>query len=112
MLEHLKAAEVDRSQQLRWVACARCDLDGGRNADAHSGRAQRCGEAARLEQWRKDPLRKPSRLVQRALNVAPHLFQEHLRRQRIGVRQLVRVLKVDGERDEVLLHALVQIMFD
>ena len=34
-----------------------------------------------------DPLRKPCRLVQRALNVVPHLFEARLRRRRIGVCQ-------------------------
>ena len=50
-------------------------------------RAQRRGEAARLEQRRVDPLRELRRLVQRLLHVAPHLFEERLRRRRIGVRQ-------------------------
>ena len=67
--------------------------------------------AARLEQWRKDPLRKPCRLVQRALNVVPHLFEERLRRRRIGVCQLVRELRLTASAT-VLLHALVQVMFD
>ena len=112
VLERLEPAHVDRPRDFGRVARARCDVDGGRDAGGHRGRAQRRGEAARLEQRRVDPLRKLRRLVQRLLHVAPHLFEEPPRRSRVGVRQGPASCEVDRERDQLLLHAVVQVALD
>ena len=106
--EHIETAEVHRSRDLRRVARTCGDLDAGRDADSYRRRAERRGEAARLESRRVDPVRKERRLVKCLLHVAPHLLEERLRRRGIGVRQLPRELQVYCEGDEVLLNALVQ----
>ena len=59
-----------------------------------------------------DSLRELSRLLERLLHVAPHLFEQRLGSCRVGLRQPDRELEVDRERDQVLLHAVVQLAFD
>jgi hypothetical protein len=46
------------------------------------------------------------------LHVALHVFEERLRGRWIGSSKTYRELQVDGERDEVLLDALVQVALD
>ena len=57
-------------------------------------------------------MRELPRLVQRLLQVAPHLVEECLRRGGIVVRQLARQLEVHRERDQVLLRAIVEVALD
>jgi hypothetical protein len=57
-------------------------------------------------------MRELARLVQRLLHVAPHLFEKRLRSRRIGVQQSSGELQVGRERDQVLLHALMQVALD
>ena len=87
VLERLETAPVDRRRDLgrvpRSLATSRVAADAG----APGRRAQRCGEAARLEQRRVDPLRELRRLVQRLLHVARQLVEERFRRRGIGVRR-------------------------
>ncbi len=42
----------------------------------------------------------------------PHLLEERLRRGRIGVDDLPCQLELDGERDEMLLSAIVEVALD
>ena len=62
--------------------------------------AQGGAQPAGLEERWVDPLRKLSRLVQRLLNVVA----EGLHRRGVSVRKL----QADSERDQALLHAVVQ----
>ncbi len=112
MRERGQPAQVDRHPDLRGVARAGGDVDGGRDAGTHCGRAQQRGQAARLEHRRIDALRKQRRLVERLLDVATHLLEERLGRRGIGVRRLPSELQIDCERDEVLMHAIVQVTLD
>jgi hypothetical protein len=57
-------------------------------------------------------LRKLSRLLEGLLHVFPHLFEECLGSCRVGLGQPDRELEVDRKRDQVLLHAVVQLAFD
>jgi hypothetical protein len=57
-------------------------------------------------------LGQPCRVVQRLLQVALHFFEERLGGRRIRVHQWAGELQLDGERDEVLLRALVEVTLD
>ncbi len=59
-----------------------------------------------------DSLGELGRLLERLLHVSPHLFEERLGSGRVGVDQTDRELEVDRERDQVLLHPVVQLAFD
>ncbi len=54
-----------------------------------------------------DPLREPSRLLERLPDLVPQLLEEALRRSRVGALQGLRELELDCERDEALLYTLV-----
>ena len=57
-------------------------------------------------------LRELSRLLEGLLHVSPHLFEERPGPCRVGLGQPDRELEVDRERDQVLLHPVVQLAFD
>ncbi len=59
-----------------------------------------------------DSLGELSRLLERLLHVSPHLFEERLGSCRVGLGQPDRELEVDRERDQVLLHPVVQLAFE
>jgi hypothetical protein len=46
------------------------------------------------------------------LHVAPHLLEEWARCRTVGVRLLGCELELDGERDQMLLHAFVEVALD
>ena len=79
---------------------------------AHRRGAEGDGKPVGLEQLWVDPLGQPCRFVQRLLDVPPHLFEQRLRGRRICVDQWVGELQLDRERDEVLLHVVVQVALD
>ena len=58
-----------------------------------------------------DALGEPSRLLQRLLHVGP-ISSRSAFACGIGIRRPFDELKVDRERDQVLLHAVVQLAFN
>ena len=112
MLERLKPALANCPHLLGRAAQVGVDLDRRGDADTRSHGAKLGGEAPRSEQRWVDALSKPSGLVQRLLHVARHSFEQGLCGFRIGLDQRIGQLEVDGERDEPLLNADVQLPLD
>ena len=84
-------------------------MDSGPDTGGRRGGAQRRAEPARLEQRRVDPLREPRRLVQGLRHPPAHLVEERCGGHGIGAHELARELKVDRERDQVLLRTVVEL---
>jgi hypothetical protein len=110
--QRLYASAVDGAQGFGGALVARGDLDRRVDPEARSRRAQRSADVAPLDERRVDPLREPRRLFERLPDVTCRLLHELLRPSGIGVDERARELQVDGERDEVLLDALVQRALD
>ena len=111
-LEHLEAAQVHGSRDLGWTGHVRLDVEVSRQVRARRGRADRDGQPARLEQGRIDVLGKFPRLGHRQVHVPCHLLEQRSRSGRVGGDQPGGHLEVGRKRDQVLLHALVQLTLD
>ena len=59
-----------------------------------------------------DALRQRPQLVERDADVGAHLLEEAKRLARVGLDEPARRLQLDRERDELLLHAVVQRALD
>jgi hypothetical protein len=59
-----------------------------------------------------DALGEQHRLFEPPLDVAAQFFDEPPDCRRVGVDRLAEQLEIDGECDEVLVYAIVQIAFD
>ena len=110
--ERVEPRQVDRHHGLRRVAAGRGHVDPGRNARSGRGRAKQCGQVARFERRRVDPLREPRRLLEPVVHGTGHLGEE--RRQRGGIRVLglPGELQAHSERDQVLVDAVVKVTLD
>ena len=73
---------------------------------------QRLGQAAVHEQRRVDAVREVAQLLHRVLEVVADLLEHLLRGVGIGVGELARQVHVHGQRDEVLLRAVVEVALD
>ena len=86
--------------------------DRGRERGARRGRAQRLLQSAVHQQRRVDAVREVAQLLHRVLQVVTDLLEDLLRGVGIGVGELTRQIHVDGQRDQVLLRAVVQVALD
>src|SRR5437868_3394099 len=85
------------------------------SAPAAPGRGRRgksVGQSAVEEKRRVNALRQLSHTFQRLAHVVPDPLEQFLRLAGVGVGELAGQLEVDGERNEVLLNAVVQIALD
>ena len=109
--ERLEPAGVHRVQDLGRTARAGGDLDRGRDAGAHRGGAKRGGEAE-LEQRQVDPLREVRRLVEASCTSRPISSRSAFAAAGSESSADSASWSLHGERDQVLLHAAVQLALD
>ena len=110
--EDFETTEVDRAGDLLRTARSGIDLDASPNPDADCRCTQGRRQPTRLQERRIDPVGQRCRLLQRLLYVTAHVVEERLGRVGVVSNQLARELKVDRERDQVLLRAVVELALD
>ena len=112
VLERFDAGKIDGGLQARWVAGNPIGLDVRWNGGPTASGLKRPPQALLAEQRWINPVRQRPHLVDGALYVVMQLIKELARPRGIAIQCGAGELRLDGQRDELLLGSVVQIALD
>ena len=107
--ERLQAAEVDGGHELGPPVRKRFHLDARHDARVRSGGSQRDDKSTRIEERRVKLGGEPAQSLERIARISPDLVEKRTGGGRIRFAEPAGQLKVDRDRDELLLHTVVEL---
>ena len=110
--DRLPAAEIHGRDELGPGVRNCFDLDFRHDARVRTGGSQRDDKSTRIEERRVKLGGQPAQSLERVARISSDLVEKRMRGSRIRFQELAGQLKVDRDRDELLLHTVVELSLE